>query len=30
MKKVTELEYSFPDAENYRRREFKEALVKPS
>ena len=28
MKKVTELEYSFPDAENYRRREFKEAFSK--
>ncbi len=28
MKKVIELEYSFPDAENYRRREFKEVFNK--
>ena len=28
MKPVTELEYSFPDAENYRRREFKEKFTK--
>lgn len=26
MKKITELEYSFPDAENYRRREFKDVF----
>lgn len=26
MKKIVELEYSFPDAENYRRREFKEVF----
>lgn len=26
MKKIAELEYSFPDAENYRRREFKEVF----
>lgn len=28
MKKIVELEYSFPDAENYRRREFKERFSK--
>ncbi|NOI60413.1 P-loop ATPase, Sll1717 family [Vibrio coralliilyticus] len=28
MKKVVDLEYSFPDAENYRRREFKEIFNK--
>ncbi len=28
MKKITELEYSFPDAENYRRREFKKIFNK--
>lgn len=28
MKKIVELEYSFPDAENYRRREFKEKFNK--
>lgn len=28
MKKIVELEYSFPDAENYRRREFKELFNK--
>ena len=26
MKKIIDLEYSFPDAENYRRREFKEVF----
>ena len=28
MKKVSELEFSFPDAENYRRREFKEIFTR--
>lgn len=28
MKKIVDLEYSFPDAENYRRREFKERFSK--
>ena len=28
MKKISELKYSFPDAENYRRREFKEVFNK--
>lgn len=28
MKKIVDLEYSFPDAENYRRREFKEKFTK--
>ena len=28
MKKVIDMQYSFPDAENYRRREFKETFTK--
>lgn len=28
MKKIIDMQYSFPDAENYRRREFKETFTK--